>query len=165
MHVPGFAFRSASTLHEIDSPMCWNHHTAAADLLLHIHDVTRSATSQQCSVRHRFGECGDRFSTVNSWCVTLLEAGIRRWVHCGNRGMGMVSNNSLAVKSAPRGPKCDKKVYLTQLDHHQHLELFACFHVVYTKFWPYHPNVAAEIDAIQSFSICHCLIFVSLCEI
>lgn len=41
------------------------------------------------------------------------------------------------------GTKCGKKISLTSLHHQQQPEL--CFHVVYTKFLPYDPNVKAEM--------------------
>ncbi len=43
-----------------------------------------------------------------------------------------------------------------------------CFHVLYTKFWPFHLNVAAEIETHQTrqlFLIFYCPTLVSLCEL
>ncbi len=58
--------------------------------------------------------------------------------------------------------------------HHHHPEplrqgrMDPCFHVLYTKFWPYHLNVAAESETRQTrqhFLIFYCPILVSLCEL
>ncbi len=56
-----------------------------------------------------------------------------------------------------RGPKC-AKIYIPphHLHHHQQSELLRhgrmdpCFHVLYTKFWPYNLNGAAEIETHQT---------------
>ncbi len=70
--------------------------------------ISRSTTSQRCSIGLRSGDCGDHLSKVNSlskkpvwddlsfvtWCIILLEVVIRRWEHCSHKGMDMVSNNT-----------------------------------------------------------------------
>ncbi len=152
--------------------------------------ISRSTTSQRCSVGLRSGDCGGHLSKVNSlscsriqsemiwalwhWCIILLEVAIRRWVHCSHKGMDMVSNNTqvgCGFKQCSIGTKCAKKISPTPLHHHQ-LELLRqgrmdpCFHVLYAKFWPYHLNVAAEIETHQTsnvFPIFFCPILVSLC--
>ncbi len=66
--------------------------------------VSRSTTSQRCSIGLRSGDCGGHLSKVNSfvmfkkpvwddlsfvtWCIMLLEVDIRRWVHCSYKGDG-----------------------------------------------------------------------------
>ncbi|KAK0140286.1 hypothetical protein N1851_022728 [Merluccius polli] len=35
-----------------------------------------------------------------TWRVILLEVAIRRWVHCGHKGMDMVSNNTQIQKTS-----------------------------------------------------------------
>ncbi len=139
--------------------------------------ISRSTTSQRYSIGLRSGDCGDYLSKVNSlscsrnqsemiwalWrCIILLEVAIRKWVHCIQKGMDMVSNNtqvSCGVNNAQlvlRGPKCAKNISLTPLHHHHQPELLRqgrmdpCFHVLYAKFWPYHLNVAAEIETHQT---------------
>ncbi len=55
-----------------------------------------------------------------------------------------------------RCSKCAKKISPTPLHHHQQPEplrqgrIDQCFHVLYTKFGPYHLNVAAEIETHQT---------------
>ncbi len=76
--------------------------------------ISRSITSQRCSIGFRSGVCGGHLSKVNSlscsrnqsemiWAlwhypdicgIILLEVAIRRWVHCSHKGMDMVSNNT-----------------------------------------------------------------------
>ncbi len=66
-----------------------------------------------------------------------------------------------------------KKMSPTPLHHHQPEPLRQgrmdpCFHILYTKFWPYHLNVAAEIKTRQTrqrFPIFYFPILVSLCEL
>ncbi len=55
--------------------------------------------------------------------------------------------------------------YTTSLNH---WDKAGCFNVLYTKVWPYHLNVAAEIKTHQTrqcFPIFYCPILVSLCEL
>ncbi len=70
---------------------------------LHIHDaLSRSTTSQRCSIGLRSGDCGGHLSEVNSFscsrnqsemiwalwrCTILLEVVIRRWVHCSHNNI------------------------------------------------------------------------------
>ncbi len=55
-----------------------------------------------------------------------------------------------------RGPKCAKQISPTPLHHHHQPEplrqgrMDPCFNVLYAKFWPYHLNVAAEIETHQT---------------
>ncbi len=72
--------------------------------------ISRSTTSQRCSIGLISGDCGGHLSNVNSlscsrnqsemiwalwpWCIILLEVVIRRWVHCSHEGMDMVSNHT-----------------------------------------------------------------------
>ncbi len=85
---------------------------------------------------------------------------IRRLVHCSHKGMDMVSNNTQVggrlndAQLVLRCPKCAKKIS----PHHHHHQpeplrqgrMDPCFHVLYAKFWPYHLNVAAEIETHQT---------------
>lgn len=84
--------------------------------------------------------------------VFLLEAVTRRWVHCGHKGMKMVSNNILVgcgTNNAQLVLKaCAKKISLLPLHHHP------CFHVVYTKFWHYPSNVRADIKIQEQTRRC-----------
>ncbi len=124
--VPGwtpFAFRTALILRGIDSTRCWKH---SSEMLVNIDMIasrsccrfvgwismmwiSRSTTSQRCSIGLRSGDCGGHLSKVNSlscsrnqsemiwalWpCIILLEVAIRRWVNCSHKGMDMVSNNT-----------------------------------------------------------------------
>ncbi len=155
--------------------------------------ISRSTTSQRCSIGFRSGDCGGRLSKVNSLSCSRNQSEIiwplwhgalscwkyiRRWVHCSHKGMDMVSNNTQVgcgdAQLVLRGPKCAKKISPTSLHHHHQPEplrqgrMDPCFHVLYAKFWPYHLNVAAEIKSYQirqRFSIFYCPILVSLCEL
>ncbi len=65
--------------------------------------ISRSTTSQRCSIGLISGDCGGHLSKVNSlscsskpvwddlsfvtWSIILLEVAIRRWVHCSHKGM------------------------------------------------------------------------------
>ncbi len=77
---PTFAFRTALILHGIDSTRCWKH---SSEILVHIDMITshscsrfvgctsmmwisRSTTSQRCSIGLRSGDCGGHLSKVNS---------------------------------------------------------------------------------------------------
>ncbi len=79
----------------------------------------------------------------------------------------------MAFKQCSIGTKCTKKISSTPLHHNQPEPLRQgrmdpCFHVLYAKFWPYHLNVAAEVETHQTrqrFSIFYCPIMVSLCEL
>ncbi len=93
-----------------------------------------------------------------TWCIILLEVH-QKMVHCGHKGMDMVSNNTQVDRGlfkrcsiGTKGPKCAKKKSRTPLHHHQPEPLRQgrmdpCFHVLYAKFWLYHLNVAAEIES------------------
>ncbi len=77
---PPFVFRSALILRGIDSTRCWKH---SSEILVHIDmiashsccrfvvctsmmQISRSTTSQRCSIGLRSGDCGGRLSKVNS---------------------------------------------------------------------------------------------------
>ncbi len=117
-----FSFRTALILRGIDSTRCWKH---SSEILVHIvmiasHSccrfvvctsmmwISRSTTSQRCSIGLRSGDCGGHLSKVNSlscsrnqsemiwslWrCIILLEVH-QKMVHCRHKGMDMVSNNT-----------------------------------------------------------------------
>ncbi len=137
--------------------------------------ISRSTTSQRCSIGLRSGDCGGHLSKVNSmswftkpvwddfsfvtWCIILLEVFIRRRVHCSHKGKDMVSNNTQVgwvvfkrCSISTKGPKvCQENIPHTITPHHQPEPLRQgrmdpCFHVLYTKFWLYHLN-AAEIKS------------------
>ncbi len=105
---PLFAFRTALILRGIDSTRCWNH---SSEILVHIDMIasrsccrfvvctfmmwiSRSTTSQRCSIGLRSAVSGGDLSLVNSlscsrnqsemiWALWIyLEAGITRLVHC-----------------------------------------------------------------------------------
>ncbi len=85
--------------------------------------ISRSTTSQRCSIGLRSGDCGGHLSKVNSlscsWnqseMIWALWRGalscwkyIRRWRHCSHKGMNMVSNNTQAFKRCSIGTKGPK---------------------------------------------------------
>ncbi len=85
--------------------------------------ISRSTTSQRCSIGWRSGDCGGHLSKVNSFHVqeTSLRwfelcnmvhypagSSIRRWVHGVIKGWRL--NNAQLVL---RGPKCAKKMSST----------------------------------------------------
>ncbi len=117
-----FVFRTALIICGIDSTRCWKH---SSEILVHIdmiasHSccrfvgctammwISRSSTSQRCSIGLRSGDCGGHLSKVNSLSCSRNQSEmiwalwhdalscwkyIRRWVHCSHKGMDMVSNN------------------------------------------------------------------------
>ncbi len=85
---------------------------------LHKMRISRSTTSQRCSIGLRSGDCGGHLSKVTllscsrnqslsfvTWCIILLEVAIRRWVHWSDKGMDMVSNNTQVGKVAQSVPR------------------------------------------------------------
>ncbi len=71
--------------------------------------ISRSSTSQRCSIGLRSGDCGGHLSKVNSLSCSRNQSEmiwalwhdalscwkyIRRWVHCSHKGMDVVSNNT-----------------------------------------------------------------------
>ncbi len=79
-HTPPFVFRTALILRGIDSTRCWKH---CSEILVHIVMIasrsccrfvvctsmmwiSRSTTSQSCSIGLRSGDCGGHLSKVNS---------------------------------------------------------------------------------------------------
>ncbi len=62
----------------------------------------------------------------------------------------------VAFKRCFIGSKCAKNISSTPLHHNHQPEplregrMEQCFHVLYAKFWPYHLNVAAEIETHQT---------------
>ncbi len=139
--------------------------------------ISRSTTSQMCSIGLRSGDCGGHLSKVNSlscsrnqsemiWALWHVHypagSSIRRWVHCSQReghGQQQYSGRLWRLNNAQlilTGPKCVKKISPTPLHLHHQPEplrqgrMDPCFHVLYTKFWPYHLNIAAEIETHQT---------------
>ncbi len=137
--------------------------------------ISRSTTSQSCSIGLRSGDCGAHLSKVNSlscsrnqsemiwalwYCAISCWKYIRRWVHCSHKGMDMVSNNTqvdCGVLNNPqlvlRGPKCAKKISPTPLHHQQpeplrqgRMDPCCTLHQILTL----HLNVAAEIETHQT---------------
>ncbi len=120
---PHFAFRTALILRGIDSTRSWKH---SSEMLVHIYMITshsccrfvvctsmmqisRSTSSQRCSIGLRSGDSGGHLSKVNSLScsrnpsemIWALWHGalscwkyIRRWVHCIHKGMDMIRNNT-----------------------------------------------------------------------
>ncbi len=145
--------------------------------------ISRSTTSQRCSIGLRSGDCGGRLSKVNSlsclrWfelcCIILLEVAsedgytlvIKGWTWSAT-----ILRSAVFFKRCSIGTKCANEISPTILHPHQQPELLRqgmmdpCFHVLYTKFWPYHLNVAAEIQTHHVFTIFYCPVLVSLCEL
>ncbi len=88
---PPFAFRTTLILHGIDSTRCWKH---SSEFLVHIDmiasrsccrfvgctsmmQISRSITSQKCSIGLRSGDCGGHISKINDKCTAILN--IRYW--------------------------------------------------------------------------------------
>lgn len=84
--------------------------------------------------------------------MTLRILGIRRWLPCSHKEMGMLSKNTLIgcgiALQVPKVyweniphtiilPGADWKLILGRMDLFVH---------VHTKFWPCHPNIATEIE-------------------
>ncbi len=133
--------------------------------------ISRSTTSQRCSIALRSGDCGGHLSKVNSlscsrddlsfvtWCIILLEVAsedeytvvIKGWTWSAT-----ILREAVVFKRCSIGTKCAKKISPTPLHHHHQPEPLRqgrtdpCFHVLYTKFWLYHLNVAAEIKTHQT---------------
>ncbi len=140
----------------IDSTRCWKH---SSEILVHIvmiasHSccrfvvctsmmrISRSSTSQRCSIGLRSGDCGGYLSKVNSlscsrnqsemiwslWrCIILLEVH-QKMVHCSHKEMDTVSNNTQVdwclndAQLVLMDPKCAKKIPPTPLHHHHQPE-------------------------------------------
>ncbi len=135
--------------------------------------ISRSTTSQRCSIGLRSGDFGGHLSKVNSlscsrnqsemiwalWrCIILLEVSsedgctvvIKGWTWSAT-----ILRKAVVFKRCSIGTKCAKKISPTPLHPHQPEPLRQgrmdpCFHVLYAKFWPYHLNVAAEIETHQT---------------
>ncbi len=139
--------------------------------------ISRSTTSQRCSIGLRSGDCRGHLSKVNSlscsrnqsemiwalWrCIILLEVAIRRLYTVVIKGWtwsATILRSAVAFKRCSigtKGPKVCPKISPTPLHHHHQPEplrrgrMDPCFHVLYTKFWPYHLNFAAEIETHQT---------------
>lgn len=78
-----------------------------------------------------------------NWCIILLEAGIRSWVHCGHKDMDMMSNNTQVGCGSHHSDKCSS--YHDNTTSVKCLHRDPCFHVVSTKFCPNYLFAAAEI--------------------
>ena len=118
--------------------------------------LSRSTTSQRCSIRLRSGDCGGHWSTVNK--CNVQETSLR-WFELGNGALSCwkepsedgytvvikgwtwsakILRLSLAVRSSPTPFQQPEPLIIGRMD--------PCFYVVYTKFWSHHLNVAAEIE-------------------
>ncbi len=119
----------------------------------------------------RSGDCGGHLSKVNSlfmfkkpvwddlsfvtWWIILLEVDytvvIKGWTWSET-----ILRYAVAFKRCSIGMKCAKKNSPRPLHHHHQPDplrqgrIDPCFHVLYAKFWPYHLNVAAEIETHQT---------------
>ncbi len=158
--------------------------------------ISCSTKSQRCSIVLRSGDCGGHLSKVNSLSCSRNQSEMiwALWhgaLSCWNshqkmgtllslrdgHGQQQYSGRLWCLNDAQlvlRGPKCAKKISPRPLHHHHQPEplrqgrLDPCFHFLYAKFWPYHLNIAAEIETHQNrqrFSIFYCPILVSLCEL
>ncbi len=139
--------------------------------------ISRSTTSQRCSIGLRSGDCGGHLSKVNSlscsrnqsemiwalwhgalscWkyirrCYTVV---IKGWTWSATilRQAVVFKRYSIGIK----WPKVCQENIPTPLYHHHQPEplrqgrMDACFHVLYTKFWSYHLNIAEEIKTQQT---------------
>lgn len=92
---------------------------------------------------------------LQCWKVT-----VERWVYCGHKRMGVVSNTiqvGCGVKTILGINKSTKKISLTTSHHHKYdlvqVWMDPCFYIVYTKFWPNRPNIQIKTHHTrQSFS-------------
>ncbi len=133
--------------------------------------ISRSFTSQRCSTEiwtlwrpFEFSELHVMFKkpvwddlSFVTWCVVLLEASITRWEYSGHKGIDVVSRNTLwRLNDAQlwRTQSVARKYLHTitphpawTVDTRQNGSMLSCF---YPKFWPNHPNDAAEIETHQS---------------
>ncbi len=135
--------------------------------------ISRSTTSQRCSIGLRSGDCGGHLSKVNSLSCSRNQSEmiwalwhgalscwkyIRRWYTVVIKGWtwsATILRWTVAFKRSSIGTKCAKKISPTPLHPHQPEPLRQGrmdprFNVLYTKVWPYHLNVAAEIETHQT---------------
>ncbi len=154
--------------------------------------ISRSTTSQRCSIGLRSGDCGGHLSKVNSFSCSRNQSEmiwalwhgalscwkyIRRWVHCSHKGMDMVRNNTQVYKLwsiGTKGPKvCQEYIHHTITPPAPAWTIETrqddpCFHVLYAKFWPYIWMLQQKSRLIRPgnvFTIFYCPVLVSLCEL
>lgn len=162
--------RTFLILQGTESKRCWKH---SSDPLVHI-DVAASHTSCRFVSRTRTMSCllpGPKGALLNfyvwrsfkssefivtfknpvwddlnfvTWCVILLEVAIIRCVHCGHKGVYVVSSSTWVgcLNSAPlilRSPKCLKIISHPLIEFEHQPEPLAqgrvdpCFHAVHGK--------------------------------
>lgn len=80
-------------------------------------------------------------------CIFWLEVAIRRWVHRGHTGMGVVSNNT-QVGLEFKLCSCGRKAPKAWQEVTRHVD-----HVFYTRFWAYHVNLTAKIKALRVVNV------------
>ncbi len=97
-----------------------------------------------------------------TWCIILLEVAsedgytvvIKGWTWSQQYSGRLWRLNDAQL--VLRDPKCAKKISPTPFQHHNQPEplrqgrMDPCFHGLYSKFWPYLLNVAAEIETHQT---------------
>ncbi len=157
--------------------------------------ISRSTTSQRCSIGLRSGDCGGHLSKVNSLSCSRNQSEmiwalwhgalscwkyIRRLVHCSHKGMDMVSNNTQAVafkrcSIGTKGPKvCQENIPPPPLHHHHQPEPLRQGRMIHA-FMFFTPNSDSTIWTLKQklrlsrpgnvFPIFYSLILVILCEL
>lgn len=150
---------------------------------IQVHPWCKSNTYQRCPIGLRPVDCGGHLSTeyscychVEEICFRLFQLWtqcwkqpsddvctvvIKRWIWSTTIVRQDVALELCSIHT--KGPKCAKKNAHTLTCHLQPEPLIQgrmdpCFDVVYPNFWPYHPNVAAEIKSHQAtfFPIFNC---------
>lgn len=83
-----------------------------------------------------------------AWRIILLKPAVNGRAHCGHKGRDMFSNNTqmgCGSKCANIPPNNTPLLVQGRMD--------ACFHIVYTKVWPYHLNAAAQISCFKLIGV------------
>lgn len=84
-----------------------------------------------------------------TWCNTMLDVAIWRWVKSGNARMHKVSNNALTdcgIQAMMDGPKKPSPTPLHQFHHTELLTKGRLSPKIQAKLWPLHLYVLAEIE-------------------